>query len=192
MKIQHLVLDDDVHKALKARKKATGITVKEIGNSALRAALSLPTLEDLIVDKLVATGKVSRQDYAQAVAEANKEIKTAQKRAAAAVAQVAARTWTAGGWEIREVHLSVDGELQVLDLRPRGGARTSTPKLVHKASHAWVTVLVGKVRLGIDGKERICEPQDTVYIPPGAQHVLTPLVRTARVLLVLAPAAFPK
>ncbi|MBC7221325.1 cupin domain-containing protein [Candidatus Bipolaricaulota bacterium] len=192
MKIQHLVLDDDVHKALKARKKATGITVKEIGNSALRAALSLPTLEDLIVDKLVATGKVSRQDYAQAVAEANKEIKTAQKRAAAAVAQVAARTWTAGGWEIREVHLSADGELQVLDLRPRGGARTSTPNLVHEASHAWVTVLAGKVKLTIGSEERTPAKRETVHIPPGTPHTLTPLTQTARALLVLAPAAPPK
>jgi len=149
---------DDVHTALKARKKKVGVTVKEIGNSALRAALSLPTLDDLIVEKLVATGKVSREYYARVVAEANKEIKAAQKRAA--VPQVTVRTWTSGGWEIREVHRSADGELQVLELRARGGAKTSPAKLAHAASRAWVTVLAGKVRLGIDGGERTPEQQE--------------------------------
>lgn len=192
MGIQHLVLDDDVHKALKARKNETGIMVKEIGNSALRAALSLPTLDELIVEKLVATGKVSHQDYAQAVAAANQEMKAAQKRAAAAVAQGAMRTWTSGGWEVREVHRSAEGELQVLELRAGGGAKTPTPKLAHATSHVWVTVLAGKVRLETDGAARTPKRQETIYIPPGTPHALAPLTPNARILFTLSPAALPK
>lgn len=73
VKIQYLVLDDDAHKPLKARKKSLGLTVKEIGNSALRTALAVPTKKQLIVAKLAVTGKTTREDYAQAMAVAEKE-----------------------------------------------------------------------------------------------------------------------
>lgn len=86
MRIQHLVLDDDVHKALKARKKKVGITVKEIGNSALRAALSIPTKEELVVEKLVTTGKITRKEYVEAVRSAERELRSGYKRLSEVVA----------------------------------------------------------------------------------------------------------
>lgn len=99
MKVQHLVLDEDVHRALKAWKQKTGVTVKEIGNSALRAALAIPTKEELLVEKLVASGKITREEYERALAKAEKEARALQKKAlGVAVPGRAPRTWTIGGW----------------------------------------------------------------------------------------------
>ena len=189
MKIQHLVLDDDVHKALKARKKKIGLTVKEIGNSALRAALGVPTKEDLVVEKLVASGKITREEYEQAVALAEKEAKALQKKALeAAVPGRAPRTWEVGSWTIEEVYRSPDGELQIGLQSVRNGKKELTPTLVHDQSHVWAVVLAGRVRLVVDGEQRVLEPHDVVHVPPGTPHASAPLVKTTRVVLVVSPA----
>ena len=41
---KHLVLDEDVHRALRRKKSETGITVKDLGNCALRSVLDRPVL----------------------------------------------------------------------------------------------------------------------------------------------------
>lgn len=189
MKVQHLVLDADVHKALKARKKKVGLTVKEIGNSALRAALAVPTKEELVVEKLVATGKITREDYEQAVANAEKEAKALQKTALEAVVPGRApRTWEIGSWILEEIYRSPDGQLQVGDQRVGNGRKELTPILVHDESHLWALVLAGKVRLIVEGKEQVLGPGEAVHIPPGTPHASGPLTKTARAVLIATPA----
>ncbi len=189
VKIQHLVLDDDVHKALKARKKTIGITVKEIGNSALRAALSMPTLEELIVEKLVETGKITRNDYDQAVTAADKAIKTAHKKAAEMVAKGReGQTRIVGSWEGREIYRRPDGELQVFDQWAHDAKKVATPMLVHEKSHVWATVLAGKVHVQFETEDKILGPHDTLHIAPGTPHSTTPLTKSTRALFVFAPA----
>lgn len=188
MKIQHLVLDDDVHKALKARKRTTGVTVKEIGNSALRAALSIPTMDELIVEKLVESGKISRQEYDQAVVRATKDLRVGYKRAL----EVARRdsenkTWVLGSWEGTELYRSSDGELQIGELRARDGNKAPTPVLVFDESHFWITVLAGRVRVQMNGEDRAWGPQEMIYIPPGTPHATAPLTRNTRALLTVTP-----
>jgi len=187
VKIQHLVLDDDVHKALKARKKAIGVTVKEIGNSALRAALSMPSMEDLVVEKLVETGKISRKDYDQAVSAADKAIRAAYKKAAEAIERGADRpTQTSGSWEGREIYHS--REVQMFDHWARDAKKVASPMLVHEKSHVWATVLAGEVRVQFENGETILGPHETIHLPPGTPHATTPLTKSTRALLVVAPA----
>ncbi len=189
MKIQHLVLDDDVHKALKARKKRVGITVKEIGNSALRAALSIPTKEELVVERLIATGKITREEYDRAKQAAAQALRSAQRRIAEAMAHDPDRqVMTIGSWEGREVYRSPDDHVQVFDHWARDAKRVSTPELVHDESHVWAIVLSGKVRMRIDDEEKEFGPHTVIHIPPRTPHVSTPLTPDTRAVLVCTPA----
>ncbi len=189
MKIQHLVLDDDVHRALKAHKKKAGITVKEFGNSALRAALGIPTKEELIVEKLVGSGKITYDDYTRATAAADQELKEAQKRAVEAVTRDAEReTWTVGSWEGREIYRSPDHQVQVVDHWARDEKKTPTPLIVHDESDVWAIVLAGEIHLQVGDKAQTLGPREMVHIRPGTPHVTAPLTRTARALLVFMPA----
>lgn len=188
MKIQHLVLDDDVHKALKARKKKTGATVKEIGNSSLRGALSLPTKEDLVVEKLVGTGRVTRVDYDQAVATAEKEVRTAQRKAAASVLPTPGHTEIiVGSWHGREVYRSEGGTFHVLEHRARDGKKTMTPLHYHEHSHAWSIVLHGKVFCRTETGEQVVGPHECHHHPPGEPHGSAPLTRSTRLVLIMSP-----
>jgi len=189
VKIQHLVLDDDVHKALKARKKKVGVTVKEIGNSALRAALSIPTMDELVVEKLVETGKITREDYDQAVTTADKAIKTAHKKAVEMIsAGPDRRTQVVGSWEGREIYRSSDGELQVFEHWARDAKEVATPMLAHEESHVWAMVLAGKVRVQFETEEKILGPHDTLHVTPGTPHSTAPLTKSTRAVLVFSPA----
>lgn len=189
MKIQHLVLDDDVHKALKARKKKVGVTVREFGNSALRAALAIPTKEELIVEKLVDTGKITRKDYDQAATAADKALRAAQRKAVEAVTHdPVGTTMTIGSWEGRELYRSPDNLVQVLDHWARDAKKTPTPEIVHDESDVWAIVVAGQVRLQVDGEVTLLGPGEVAHVSPGTPHVSTPITRTTRALLVLMPA----
>ena len=189
MKIQHLVLDDDVHKALKARKKKVGVTVREFGNSALRAALAIPTKEELIVEKLVDTGKITRKDYDQAATAADKALRAAQKRAVEAVTHdSASKTMTIGSWEGRELYRSPDNSVQVFDHWARDAKKTPSPEMVHDESDVWAIVVAGQVRLQVDDEVMLLGPGEVAHVGPGTPHVSTPMTRTTRALLVLMPA----
>jgi len=193
MKIQHLVLDEDVHKALKARKKKTNTTVKEIGNSALRAALSIPTKEDLVVQKLVETGKMTREDYEVAKAAASKEVKAAHKRAAeVASPQTDSETWVMGSWEVREAYLSPDSRVQMLDMWARDTKKVAMGPIAHDESDVWATVIQGKALLEIGGETRLLTAHESVHISPGTVHAATPLTRATRAAVLVVPPTHPE
>ena len=162
--------------------------MKEIGNSALRAALSLPTMEELIVEKLVETGKISREDYDQAVVAADKAVKIAYKKAAAAAAHGDRPTHAIGSWEGREIYRSPDGGFQVVEHWARDTKKVATPMFAHEGAHIWATVLAGKVRVQFETEEKILDLHDTLHVAPGTPHSTTPLTKSTRVLVVFAPA----
>lgn len=189
MKIQHLVLDEDVHKALKARKKKSGTTVREFGNAALRAALAIPTKRDLVVQNLVEAGKITREDYDNATRQADKEIRQAQQRVHDVIAHDQHRlTWSIGSWEGTELYRSPDQVIQIGELRVRRGRRVATPTLVFDEQQFWAIVLSGKVAARTDGEDHVLEESDVLHIKAGIPHSTTPLTQNARILLVANPA----
>ncbi len=188
MKIQHLVLDDDVHKALKARKKKVGITVKEIGNSALRAALAIPTKEELIVEKLVETGKLSHEDYARAVSEAEAHVRAAQRKAIEAFRPVpGSKTVSVGSWTVREIFRSEDDSFAVFEHCARDEKKVTPPMHYHLESHVWAVVLQGKVLARTEKEERVLGPYEWTHYPPGVAHCSAPLTRDTCVLGIVSP-----
>lgn len=186
MKIQHLVLDDDVHKALKARKKRFGITVKEFGNSALRAALRIPTRQELIVEKLVESGKITRQDYEQAVAAATRDLKAGRTNEAI-TPPPDGTSITVGSWRGQTIHLDPDGRYTLFFHRAGDGKKTLSTPHEHSEAHSWALVLQGKVLWRIGGEERVLRPGEAVHIPPGVPHNSAPLTRSTTMLMLMSP-----
>ncbi|QAA75963.1 MAG: hypothetical protein BIP78_0195 [Candidatus Bipolaricaulis sibiricus] len=188
MKIQHLVLDDDVHRALKARKKQVGITVKEIGNSALRAALALPTLDEMIVEKLVETGKITPDDYDAAVAAAQAHLRAAQRKAIELFRPApGSKSVSVGSWTVREIYRSKDDSYAVFEHRARDGRRIAPPLHYHTESHVWGIVLSGKILARTAQEERVLGVHEWTYYPPGVAHCSAPLTRDTCVVSIVAP-----
>lgn len=188
MKIQHLVLDEDTHKALTTRKEKTGVTVKDIGNSALRAALSIPTKEELIVAKLVETGLVTYNDHAQAVSAAEAQIREAQRKAIEASRPTpGSKSVVVGSWVVREVFRSEDDSFGVFVHRARDTEKVAAPLHYHVESHAWAVVVRGKVLARTEQGERIVGVHEWTYYPPGVAHSSAPLTKNTCVVGIVSP-----
>ena len=93
------MLDRDVHLKLRRRKRQTGLTVKEIGNSVLRSMLSRPLLSEVIAEKLVAMCKLSPKEYGGLVAEATREVDKATKQIDSWIQRTTNGTFVSGSWE---------------------------------------------------------------------------------------------
>ncbi|MFH1609498.1 MAG: hypothetical protein ABID40_02585 [Candidatus Bipolaricaulota bacterium] len=188
MGAQHLVLDDDVHVALKRRKKNTGVTVREIGNSALRAALSVRTHRDLTVETLIETGKVTQADYDRAVASAAQALKEKYKPIQEMLVAVPEQTYVCGSWEARDLVRAADGSYQVVEAWAKD--------VKQKISQAWsegehdvdVVVLKGKVRVETAEGPHTFGPPDSLHCPVGQAFLATPVTRTTRMIVVFSPA----
>lgn len=192
MRVQHLVLDDDVHKALKAYKRSTGATVREIGNSALRSALSLPTPEDLLVEQLVAMGSLSREDYDRAVAEAERELRALQAQLGKEILPgPGEKPLRVGSWEGRVLHTSPDGLFQVVLYRARNGKNAPSPVHRHGASRSWAYVLRGRVTVQVGKETIVLRAHESVYVPPDVPHNSAPLSRDTAMLILMSPPETP-
>ena len=188
MKIQHLVLDDDVHKALKSRKVTANMTVREIGNSALRSALHVPTREELVIQQLVETGKISRKDYDKAAAAANRDLKSGRAAASEPVVSPPdGTTITVGSWQGKTIHLDPDGLFALFSHQANDGKKTSSSLHEHSEAHSWAFVIKGKVRVRIGAEEHVLGPGQAVHIPPGVPHNTTPLTSRSVMLMLMSP-----
>lgn len=188
MKTQHLVLDDDVHKALKAHKRRTGVRVKEIGNSALRAALAVPTQEELLVEKLVQTGKLTHKDYQQAASAATRALKALHAQTGKEIVPSSAgKLLPVGSWTGKTLHLSEDGAFAVFLHWARDGKRTPSPLHHHEKSHTWTHVLEGQIACRIGTETIVLEAHESVHIPPEVPHNSAPLTQNTAILMLLAP-----
>lgn len=189
MKVQHLVLDPDVHKALKHWKQTSGKTVKEIGNGALRTAFSMPRRRDLIAQVLIESGKIDREDFERARGVAAAAVKPGYQQASTMTRTDAqGHVMAVGSWAGQLIALGEGGAYQAFVHWARDAKKIPTPYHVHGYSDTWAFMLRGRVLLRTDKDERIVRRDDTVHVPPGTPHSTVPLSRDARVLIVFSPA----
>ncbi|MCX7750878.1 MAG: cupin domain-containing protein [Candidatus Bipolaricaulota bacterium] len=186
MRVQHLVLDDDVHKALKAHKGRTGVTVREIGNAALRAALALPTPDELALDKLVATGKLTREEYERARAEAERELRARLARLGKGVIPPEGRAVRVGSWEVRSLGRK-EGAYEVLLYQARDGKKLPSPLHHHEGSHLWAYVVRGRVAAQVGEETALLEAHESAHVAPRVAHAFAPLARGTTMVVFLAP-----
>ncbi len=184
---KHLVLEDDVYLKLKRRKTQTKLSVKAIGNSILRRALSRPPLPEAIGDKLVKMGKVSKEEYEQAVTEAIKDSQKIPAHVSEIIKPTDRNTFVAGSWEFKELCRSQDGAFQVLEC----WARDETKTFVQPHSHSefeYFIVVAGRVQFESEMGNQVLTPTDSLCIPPERLHSNAPLTKDTRALVVSMPA----
>lgn len=183
---KHLVLDDDVHRALRKKKTETGITVKDLGNCALRSVFGRPMLVEAIGEKLVSEGCLSEDEFNAIRAEALQQICTAAAGIGSIVRKTERDTLSSGSWEIEELAKDTEGTYQVLSAWVKD--HRMRPIALHKHDGIeHLTLLKGAILVRIDVESHIVTAPGSVTIPKGAFHSATPLERDTRVLAVVSP-----
>jgi len=184
---KHLVLDDDVYLKLRRRRARTRLSGKAIGNSILRSVLSRPPLPEAIGKKLTEMGKVSKEEYEQAVADAIKDVQKVPAHVSEIVEPTDDETFVTGSWEFKELCRSPNGEFQVLEC----WARDKRYMLVKPHFHSEVEyfiVVTGRVQIESETGSQVLGPAEFLCIPPEAVHSNGPLTEDTRVLVLSIPA----
>ena len=183
---KHLVLDEDVHRALRKRKAETGLNVKVIGNCALRSALEGPLLCEAIGKLLVESGKVTEAEFAEIHDAAMHEICGEARRVGSLVRPTDHDTLTTGSWEIRELVLDEQENYQVVEAWVKD--RRLRPITLHRhEGDEYLVLLSGAIMATIDLETVIVKAPDNLLIPGGAFHSVTPLAKETRLVGVLSP-----
>lgn len=183
---KHLVLDGDVHKALKEKRKGVGLTIREIGNSILRAVLSRPFPSEIIGKKLIEKGMITREELADLMVEVAGETTSLANPYTELVEVTANRTTISGNWETRELFIASDGSYELREGWVRNGEHEKVKPHYHDQPEL-IFVLNGRVEIDTDlGKHKL-ETLDSVLIPPKVIHSTSPLTSNARILITKVP-----
>jgi mannose-6-phosphate isomerase-like protein (cupin superfamily) len=183
---KHLVLDPDVHEKLISRKRASHVTVREIGNTVLRSALSHPPLSDAIARKLIGEGKLSEADYVKARADAIRELDDCRQQVSDLLDPTDRGTLISGSWEIAMGRSGSKPHYQVLDCWAIDGSQNPLPLHSHEESTEYFIVLQGRILVSME-EGSIVEEGACFRILPGEPHSVTPLTADTRVIAVCSP-----
>ena len=184
---KHLVLDDDVHEILKERKEFTGSSIKEIGNSVLRTSVENVFLGDIVGRILVEKGKVSEDDYSQALGQAFAELGQSQASTRVPVEPTSKGTLVAGSWETRQIFRRSDGAFQVLECWTRDSRQLPMQAHRHAADEFFIT-LQGRIIITMNGTPHTLGALNMLQGPAGVVHSVKPLDPDCHLLTILSPA----
>jgi len=183
---KHLVLDADVHKALKEKRRRVGLTIREIGNSILRAVLSHPFRSEVIGKKLIEKGMVTPEEFTDLMTEVIGETTGLAIPYAELVEITPSRTLVSGNWESRELFVARDGSFELLEGWVRKGEHAQVKPHYHNQSE-FTFVLNGEIEIETDLGKRKLEALESVLIPPMVMHSTTPITSNARILITNVP-----
>jgi len=183
---KHLVLDEDVHRALRKKKTETGLTVKDLGNCALRSVLKRPLLVEAIGERLVSSGLLEEEQFDAVRAEALQQICLSAADVASIVHPTRRHTVAAGSWEIEELARDEEGTYQVLSAWLRD--QRMRPFEMHRhVGIEFLILLKGSVLVSIDIDSQVLMAPSTITVPPYVAHSVTPLERTTHLMAIISP-----
>ena len=143
-------------------------------------------LVEAIGEKLILEGRLSEDEFNVIRAEALQQICTAAADVASIVHKTKRDTLSSGSWEIEELAKDTDGTYQVLSAWVKD--HRMRPITLHKHDGIeYLTLLKGAILVSIDVESQIVTAPDSVTIPKGAFHSVTPLERDTRMLAVISP-----
>jgi len=183
---KHLVLDEDVHRALTKKKTETGINVKDLGNCALRSMLERPLLAEAIGRRVVSSGLLSAEEFEDLRREALGDITTAASDVSSLIRRTKHDTLAAGSWEIEELVRDTARDFQILLVWVKDRQLRPIPLHRHEGSE-FLVVLSGAIMISVDAESYVIKAPDCRLIPQGAFHSAAPLDRNTMLLSVLSP-----
>ena len=185
---KHLVLDPDVHRELIAKKRTSGSSAREIGNTILRSILARPVLSDVVAEKLLASGKITKEEFDSIMREAIEELDAVHRGVAGLLHHTEEGTFVAGSWEGRMLHSSPGGTFQVVESWARDAKQRPMPLHSRDASTDLFLVLSGRVAIILADNQKTLHEREYYQIPPGVAHVTIPMTKDTRTLIITYPA----
>lgn len=183
---KHLVLEDDVHRTLKAKKGLAGLSIREIGNAVLRSSMDREHLPDIVGRILVRMGKLSEDEYRQVLDQASAEAQRTRVDDTLPITRTRGGELVSGSWAMENLATSRSDLFQVLECWARDDHRIPMQEHHHDADE-FVIALRGRTLITMDGVPVALGARNMLQIPAGCAHSGTPLDGTAHVVAVVMP-----
>lgn len=183
---KHLVLDDDVHRALAKRKGDTGLHIRDIGNCLLRTILGERAVADVLRDKLIQSRILTDAQYEHLEREAISELRTEVRDVRSLLRHDGAETLATGSWQMAEVHRSSEGLYQIVYGHAKDAKRRAFPPHMHEGDE-FLIALRGSVLASIAHRAEILVSPEAVWIPKQTVHSTAPLSADTVVVAILSP-----
>jgi mannose-6-phosphate isomerase-like protein (cupin superfamily) len=184
---KHLVLDDDVYEALLGRRDLTGMPISKIGNGVLRSHIANVLLEDVVGQKLVETGHLSRAEYQDILHQAAEELRRTFQPKRVPVEVADDGTMVAGSLMIANIHRPEDGAFQLLECWARDTLQQPMGQHAHGADE-FLVALSGRSLVVMGGFPFILTKRNMLQIPAGVIHSVVPLDSECHFLVLTVPA----
>lgn len=183
---KHLVLDEDVHRALKNKKSETGVNVKDLGNSVLRSVLERPLLTEAIGRRIVSSGMMSEEEFSELRKEALRDITEPLTKNPSVFQPTAHNTFTSGSWEMRELACDPENQFQIFLMWARDLQFKAIPLHTHEGMEYWV-ILSGAMMVTVDAETQVLKAPGAQIVPQGASHSSAPLSSETMLIVILTP-----
>ncbi len=184
---KHLVLDDDVYRALLDRREMTGLPISRLGNAILRSHIAAVLLEDLLGKKLVEAGRLSEGEYRDVLEQALGELRRSFLPGHVPVEVMANGRLISGSWVIQSLLCPSDGSFQLLECWARDSLQQPMEQHSHDADE-YIISMSGRSHWVTGGVPVVLRKGNMLQIPAGAIHSATPLDPECHLLVATVPA----
>lgn len=183
---KHLVLDEDVHKALTLRRDMTGFPMGQIGNGILRSHISTAQFQQILGDQLIESGCVTAEQYQDLLASVNQQLREKHVPGEPPLTRLANGHFVSGSWEIETLHEDPMGAFQLLEAWARDGFQNAMTQHTHDAEE-FLIALSGRCFVVMGGIPFTLVQPGWLRIPSGAPHSVTPNAE-CRLAILVTPA----
>ena len=183
---KHLVLDDDVYDCLVKRRSLTGTTMGAIGNGILRSHISSRRIEQLVGEHLVSGGKITPEEYEEALLHASESVRRSSPSAPLCLAEGEDGLLTTGSWCIRNLLSPPEQTFQLLEAWARDACERSTEQHTHGGDE-YIVLVEGKALCVVNGLPCTLQKGTMLHIPTGAIHTMLPVGIDCHLLILVVP-----
>jgi quercetin dioxygenase-like cupin family protein len=160
--------------------------VKDLGNAALRLLLERPLLSEAIGQRIVSSGLLSAEAFADLREQALQDITAPISYTASVLSPTKNNTLVAGSWEMKELVRDDKVGFQVFSVWARDQRHKPIPPHRHEGVEFFIT-LAGAILLTVDAQSIVVKAPHCQMIPHGAIHSTSPLTPDASLLAIMVP-----
>ncbi|MFC2083347.1 cupin domain-containing protein [Candidatus Bipolaricaulota bacterium] len=185
---KHLVLDEDIHKALMQRREMTGLPISQLGNSILRGHIAATLLENLLGQHLIDKGFISTEQYQEVLEQVDHDLRDRFRPGTVLIEQSEDGNLISGSWEIKNLFEDPIGSYQLLEVWVRDALQNPISQHAHDADE-YIISLGGRTLFIMSGVPFTLIRGNMLQIPSGAPHSAFPMNTDCHLLVMTMPAA---
>jgi mannose-6-phosphate isomerase-like protein (cupin superfamily) len=183
---KHLVLDEDVHKALTQRREMTGSPIAHLGNAILRGHIASSLLESMLGQRLIDNGFVTAEQYQEVLEQVNRGVRDQLRTGTTPIARSAEGDFVSGSWQTRNLFEDAVGSFQLLEMWARDALQHPMPQHSHDVDE-YVISLAGRSFFVTNGIPFTLTKGNVAQIPAGTAHSAIPMDVECHLLVLVAP-----